>query len=233
MSEWAGLALAGGRVEAGEWLLFDTGPGSALGLEVAWGLLDAGERARAERLVYAEHREAWVRSRGWLRRVLGERVGAAPGALRFGYEALGRPFLLDFSEMYFNVSHTGERVAILLGSAALTGIDVEGLDHEFDMVELARTCMSAADVAILSGAEDRRVWFTQFWTAREAVMKATGLGMNLAPESIVTWSGDQGPVQAMAPGWGEFSLEYPYRDADVMVCCAAGQGGGLTRGLRP
>ena len=79
--------------------------GSAAELEACRVVLNADERARADRLAHAEHRDRFAIARGVLRRLLGHYLHVDPGALVFGYGQHGKPFLRDGS-LHFHMSHS-------------------------------------------------------------------------------------------------------------------------------
>lgn len=56
-------------------------------------VLDERERERAERIVREPARRRWVAARGVLRTLLGAYLDERPSALRFAYEARGKPML--------------------------------------------------------------------------------------------------------------------------------------------
>ena len=99
----------------------------------------------------------------------------------------GKPTLRDFPEVHFNLTHSKDLAALAVCTAGPVGLDLEMIDPEFPVREIAREYFVGGERAAIDHAPDdseRTNRFFQLWTAKEAVMKVTGLGMNLEPRSI-------------------------------------------------
>ena len=145
-------------------------------------LLSSEERERARAFVFARDRSRWVRCRAWLRLMLAQTFGQAPECLTFRTGPRGRPFLPGGPD--FNLTHSGDWAALIIGGVQ-PGIDAERCARPDGALELAETWFLPHETADIraSGAE---AWprFLRYWTAKEAVMKSTGLGMALEPSRI-------------------------------------------------
>ncbi|MDQ1701145.1 MAG: 4-phosphopantetheinyl transferase, partial [Frankiaceae bacterium] len=82
-------------------------------------LLTEAERARAARFRFARDSGRYISGRAALRRVLGERLGTAPGAVEISYGEYGKPYVPGVSTQ-FNVSHSDDvaLIAVADGVAA-------------------------------------------------------------------------------------------------------------------
>jgi 4'-phosphopantetheinyl transferase len=151
-------------------------------------LLDPEERARAERFVFERHRQRFVAAHGFLREVLGRALGRDPARLSFEIEARGKPRLAG-AELHFSLTHTGDHVLLALAEEPL-GLDAEEVRPARVGPDLARRVMAAEEFASWSGApraEQVRAFF-RLWSAKESVMKACGLGLELAPGGFSVFS---------------------------------------------
>lgn len=96
----------------------------------------------------------------------------------------GKPYLPEIPGLHFNLSHSG---TVVLGvfSGREVGCDVERLGHADD--RLARRCFTEEEyrryAAIVDDTERTR-YFYRLWTRKESLMKATGRGLLLPPETI-------------------------------------------------
>lgn len=144
------------------------------------GLLDAGERARAERFRFDRHRNRYIVAHAALRRVLGDHLGLPPQDLRFAASATGKPHLIGAPgrRLHFNLAHSGSLALI-----ALTGLGEVGVDVEWTQGRVVDTGVeeyfSAGERALLAGLPDdqRRQGFFTCWVRKEAAIKAWGLGL--------------------------------------------------------
>jgi 4'-phosphopantetheinyl transferase len=144
--------------------------------------LDGPERLRVGAYRQRADRARFAAVRGALRRLLGVRLGVSPAMVPLGTDAHGKPALrLPGPELVFNVSHSGDAGLIAIaraGHIAQIGVDIERC-RPVDALALAATAFSPAECAWLDACDDdeRLDRFYALWTAREALAKATGLGI--------------------------------------------------------
>lgn len=101
-------------------------------------------------------------------------MGLYNGMPQFGYGEFGKPYLMNYDGLEFNISHCRGGVAVCLDSRSI-GLDVEDT-LPFDM-ELARAVCSDRELAEVVSSESPSEAFTRLWTRKEAVMKYYGTGM--------------------------------------------------------
>ncbi len=87
--------------------------------------------------------------------------------------------------LHFNLSHGGDYVILASGDCRL-GVDIEKL-RSFDPA-VAERCFTPLECAEFEKpgltTEESQAVFFKLWTAKESVMKASGLGFHLPPESF-------------------------------------------------
>ncbi len=145
-------------------------------------VLSPEEQVRASRFHFDRDRHRWTNGRAWIRRTLGNYLGLDPASLRIMAEPGGRPYLPDICGFDFNLSHTGDWIALAICQDGRIGVDLETIDPTFPAREIAREFFLPEECQwIANGPVDR---FFQLWTAKEALMKATGRGLSLTPDRI-------------------------------------------------
>ena len=110
-----------------------------------------------------------------------------PASIQFEASAHGKPFLKDFPDWEVNLTHSSGEAALAVSNCCPVGIDLEELDQQFPAVEVAREFFIGEEIAWLEAADSAEIRtnrFFQLWTAKEAAMKFTGLGMTLEPRMI-------------------------------------------------
>jgi 4'-phosphopantetheinyl transferase len=145
--------------------------------------LDPGEHARAERFYFEEDRRRFVASHGALRTVLGSYLAAPPEQVAFGYDAHGKPFVIqaaDIIPLRFNLSHSHEMALMGVARGRQIGVDVERIRPALADEQMARRFFSPPEVeALLSfPAEQQAGAFFRCWTRKEAYLKARGDGLS-------------------------------------------------------
>ena len=143
--------------------------------------LDAGERARAERLDGAVRRR-FVARRGLRRAILARCLGCAPGELRFTHGPGGRPELAGRRDLRFGCSSSGDLAHVAVARDRDVGIDVERLRTVAGALAIAEELLGTAARDELRGLPepDRSTAFLRRWTGLEARVKATGAGLTAA-----------------------------------------------------
>lgn len=99
------------------------------------------------------------------------RFGADPTAIYYGEK--GKPYV---NGLYFNLSHSGGRVALAVSSAPV-GCDIELIRRAPARVERKFTQSERESLSRFSGAERDRAFFV-LWTAKESYLKMTGEGLS-------------------------------------------------------
>jgi 4'-phosphopantetheinyl transferase len=144
------------------------------------------ERQRAARLKFASPRRQYLVARYVLRQLLGVWCEADPWTLTFAIGPHGKPRLDRPGAPEFNLSHSGDWVAIALSESRPVGIDVETVDYKVSRDRLAGRYFSPAEQTELSALPESDRWaaFYRGWTCKEAWIKATGRGMGFAVERL-------------------------------------------------
>lgn len=161
----------------------------------AWEILNAAEQDRAGRFHHPLDRDRWVRGRAWVKQVLAQRLGVPAPSLLLKNEPDGRLTLPPEAGLDFNLSHTGSWIALGIVPSGRIGIDLETVQPDFPALEIAAEFFLPEERDWVAGGTIRR--FFHLWTAKEALMKATGRGMSLPPNHIRVLVSGEKPVQVV------------------------------------
>jgi 4'-phosphopantetheinyl transferase len=145
-------------------------------------LLSRDERERALRFRFGRDRVAFSCAHLLLRRCLEQITGRPDWSFADG--PYGKPVLatpLGSPALTFNISHTRGWVTCALARGHEVGVDVETEGANIDHAGLAERNFSVGERRILEGrtAADLVATFFAIWTMKEAVIKATGLGLQM------------------------------------------------------
>jgi 4'-phosphopantetheinyl transferase len=148
--------------------------------------LSADERLRAARFRFARDRERFVAARGLLRQILALYLNTTARRLTFGYGSNGKPFLAEHGALRFNMAHSLNVALVAVAYKREVGVDIEHVRYDIAVEDIAETVFSAAEKRALSRLDyqAKRMTFLQFWTRKEAYIKADGRGMSLLLEHI-------------------------------------------------
>jgi 4'-phosphopantetheinyl transferase len=187
------------RVVHVHWLALDVAEER---VERLYRVLRADEVERAARFAFPELRNRFVAGRAKMREKLAEALQCAAGDLVFVEGPQGKP-ALDSGKVDFNLSHSGGDAVLAIAPPGYPlGVDIECVSRKANITGIAGRFFPPGDAeAILRLPEpEARRFFFRHWTAREAVMKATGLGLRLSPQRIhVRFEGSSGMAR-VEPG---------------------------------
>ncbi|GAA2258826.1 4'-phosphopantetheinyl transferase superfamily protein [Streptomyces amakusaensis] len=167
-------------------------------------LLDGAESARLDAFLRPVDRDAYAVAHVALRRLLGERLGLPPEAVALTRKPCtqcggphGRP-AISGDPVHFSLSHTQGLVLIALAPVPV-GADVENLPSATTVDEIAGELHPGerAELAELPAGE-RPLAFARCWTRKEAVLKASGVGLN---EDLARTHVGAGPRPVQVAGW--------------------------------
>lgn len=153
------------------------------GVIAAADCLCHAEQAHCASLRLPADRRRFAGARVALRTVLAPRLGCTPAALQFRTGSHGKPYVEGPAAPAFNVAHAGDHAWIALAEAGgEVGVDIERMDPALDretLRELAAHCFTRGERAWLARLP-ADAWpraFFLLWTAKEALLKALGLGI--------------------------------------------------------
>lgn len=175
-------------------------------LEAARDCLHPEEEARARRFHRPLDRDSWRAGRAWIRHQLAAALTCLPASIAFTIDPRGRPQIGDAPAGFdCNWSHSGPWIALAVNRDGPVGIDIEVVRSDFPVDEVEATVCTTAErdaLAATSSVVERTRLFFRLWTAKEALMKATGLGAALDPARIAVRLHDGQPCAYDShPGW--------------------------------
>jgi 4'-phosphopantetheinyl transferase len=178
-------------------------------LEALANVLTIEERARADRYRFPDDRRRSIVARASTRRFLGRYLGSDPARLFINEEEFGKPVLRG-REIEFNASHSGDLVALAFAPDTPVGVDVERRRPLTDSVALARRYFSAEELAIVERAADPTDAFFAIWTAKEAIVKASGSGIATGDLHGFTVPFRDPELRPVIDGWSVAAID-PHR----------------------
>jgi 4'-phosphopantetheinyl transferase len=144
-------------------------------------MLTSAERDLCARLVFPEDGAMKRAARVLLRTVLSRYAPVSPESWQFESSPLGKPRIQSEAEippLRFNVSHTRGLIAVAVNLHHELGVDVESLERQLGKPLLRSALADSEWHQLMRLAEtDRTRRFCEFWTLKEAYLKARGVGL--------------------------------------------------------
>jgi len=185
--------------------------------------LNSRELERANRYRFEDDRRRSIVARAALRRLIGQYLATEPQSLIIIDGNHGKPELLN-GEIEFNASHSGDLVALAFARETPVGVDVERRRELHDTLALARRYFSAEEVAIVERAADAGDAFFTIWTAKEAIVKASGKGIGTGELHGFTVPFRDPRLQPVIDGWYVAAIDPQMNDYYAAVACRGGDG---------
>ena len=145
--------------------------------------LSVDESARAERFHFEKDRNHFIAARGTLRKIVGSYLNKRPGKICFEYGPHGKPMLAHVAGddgIFFNLSHSGSLALCAVTLRKKIGIDIENIRDYINVRQVAGQFFSQNEISSLEKIDinKRSELFFQYWTRKEAFLKATGEGIS-------------------------------------------------------
>ena len=141
-------------------------------------LLSQEERQRADRFVFERDRVRYTIAHAVMRQLLGRYCGLAPQSLRFTMTAAGKPSLAGQAPLlHFNLTHSDDRALLGLSVASEIGVDLEKVRTNIEALAISRHYFFGSERDAIEATAQSHDMFFRYWVAKEAVLKAQGIGL--------------------------------------------------------
>ena len=159
----------------------------AFAIDICYALLNKQEQAQAARFKFTHLSQYYIQAHGLLRFLLATYLNENPAQLVFAKAAQGKPYLVDYPQVQFNISHSDSQLLIAVGKYAPLGVDIELIKPRKTLADLVLRCFAPCEQSYWQALpqEIQTKVFYQFWTRKEAFVKATGLGIALGLQHCV------------------------------------------------
>jgi 4'-phosphopantetheinyl transferase len=178
-------------------------------------ILSAGERQRAERFGGEADRISYVAAHALLRESLSRRVDLPPERWAFRPGPRGKPEIGGAEGslgLAVSLSHTRGFAVCAVSDGGQVGVDVEHA-HRKPPLRISESCFAPAERRALDGLpeSDRPGRFFEYWTLKEALLKAIGLGLAYPLDRLSFELGAGGPRIHLPDDLGESSDDWLFR----------------------
>jgi len=193
-------------------------------------LLSLDERERADRFHRKLDRNRFRVIHTAMRMILAQYLNVPPQEVSFSSAMGVKPELasqLRGAGIQFNLSHSSELALLAVAKGAMVGVDVEWINPEFPIDEIAERFFSAAEISVLNAltADERVNAFFSCWTRKEAYIKALGEGLSVPLDSFEVAFGSHRAAALVAvrdnpqelSRWSMYELKVPKNYTAALV----------------
>lgn len=121
-----------------------------------------------------------------LREILSIYSGVKEELIEIDRTEKGKPFMKGKSALFFNLSHSGDKVLFGFSSREEIGVDIEKEKPCRDLDGLIGACCSEGEknlLSVLSGKEKEQLFY-RFWSLKEAYLKGIGKGITVTLKNV-------------------------------------------------
>ena len=111
------------------------------------------------------------------KKALSEFSGEDIKNIRFKYNENGKPYLSGRNDIFFNISHSEDYIAVAISDEPV-GIDIEKIKPV--NLSVIKRVLNPEELKVIEKAEDDDSEFIKLWTKKEAVIKLYGKAMATA-----------------------------------------------------
>lgn len=171
----------------------------------AWDHLLSDDETEAAQHLTGASQVRFKNRRGALRLLLGRYLQKDPASLQFSRNQSGKPSLVT-GDISFSISRSGDTCAIAMARHCEIGIDIERLREIDDRDSIAIKFFAPEEIHTLTKAAASEVdrLFLNVWTRKEAIAKASGLGVSHGLSILV-------PAQNRLQGFRVDTPELPFK----------------------
>lgn len=137
-------------------------------------ILSENEIKKANRYLRPDDFKGYIVGKYFLRKTLSRFLNQAPEAIEFSTSVNKKPCVTGVE---FNLSRSADMVAVAL-SAMPIGIDTEFIQEGFSYDMMLNDCFSKAEQSMIKNENHSLSTFYTLWTRKEALLKASGKGLN-------------------------------------------------------
>lgn len=152
-----------------------------------WQMLDTNEQHYAQALKNDVIRKRYVAVHGQLKILLTQILNQSSDSIVIHKGLHGKPYLADYPQLAFNLSHSDNVFMIAIGWYCQLGIDLEKPKVRPNFPALVKKCFAPEEALYWQQLPDEQktAEFYRFWTRKEAFVKATGFGIALGLQQCV------------------------------------------------
>lgn len=150
-------------------------------------LLSQTEIEKAKKYRFVEHENSYITRRAILRYILSLYLEVPPKEIEIELGQYGKPYLKKTRRnLHFNMSHSKGLVYYVVTKIGSVGIDIEFIDKEKDVDNLAQLVLHEKELKLYEQMpEEKRIrLFYDYWSQKEAIVKAIGVGLSQPLKSI-------------------------------------------------
>ena len=140
------------------------------------------EKDKSNNFILEKDRLGYITRRVFLRKVLACYLDVACDQIKFTENDYGKPFIegsINPQSLQFSLSKSHDHVLLAITQHRLIGCDIEKYNEALDYKTIIDKFFSAQEINYILGSSNQQTCFFDYWSAKEAYIKARGEGLSL------------------------------------------------------
>lgn len=170
--------------------------------------LNESDVLRANRIINEMQRKNFMKARSFIKECLGFHLDLNPQEVDFNFGEHGKPYIRSRDNLFFNLSHSANFLALMVADFDELGIDIEFVDPNRDVNRLASKVFSDEEMGVfntMTSQIQKTDYFYQKWCLKEAFLKSLGLGI-ISPMTEINLKNDEKQLYQCSE-FGSFYLQ--------------------------
>jgi 4'-phosphopantetheinyl transferase len=142
-------------------------------------ILSPEEIAKANSFYQTKDKNRHIIGRGAIRSILEKYLNQPASLIKFKEETNKKPYLINSGKnnLFYNISYAADWILLAVANSEI-GVDAELIKHNFDFRGIIYKNFSGDEVNYIINYKIPADHFFLLWTRKEALIKATGQGLN-------------------------------------------------------
>ncbi len=164
-------------------------------------LLSHDERERKNRFHFDKHQHTYLVTRAMEKTLLSRYTGSPMDKLVCQRNTYGKPYLCQQGitpRWYYNLSHTDDLIVMAIGQGGELGVDVESTHRKVSYQSIIRSFFAKSEIHAVeqqATEAEKNQCFYQYWTLKEAYIKAIGKGIATTLQGVAFDLSDLSHIQ--------------------------------------
>lgn len=147
------------------------------------------EKVKCNRFIQQADKDRFTLGRYLIRSILPKYIPDLPPLFELSVTESNKLYLPN-TEVQFNLAHSGEMVVLAVSNKPI-GIDIEHIKPIKDMTDVMQVCFNEQEIHSINSSPNPQFRFYEFWTRKEAILKATGEGIATNLLALIVLEGTQ------------------------------------------
>ncbi len=175
-------------------------------------LLDSEKKCKIEKIKNINDKVRTLIGDILIRTIIAKEFNISNKKLKIEKNQYGKPYLKEYQEFNFNISHSGDFVVCAIDNKPI-GIDIEEIKHiEFEQIAKRFFTLSEFDYINNNISNSRLSKFYEIWTLKESYIKCCGKGLAIPLNSFSINISNFGDIKLIINNEGQ---EHTFKRFDI------------------